>query len=306
MNLLKILRAVVETKSVSCSAMVLGVSRTSISRGIVKLREHFGPQFIVRRSHGLEPSGLAIQLAQASVDILIPLEKVLDAYLDFEQEEYSGTINILVNTFLLEFFGPELVIQLKESFPNATFNLSQWQKDSLSEALKGKIDYVIQLESYQFPQEFHRRSLARLENFIIARNKHPILSQGSDWERIHALPIVRLFLDGINPNKGILENLYEQRGYTANFILTTHSIRAAVALVKNSDAILYASRYVSASDPEISEYALPPTPENLNLLDINGLYLHRRDGNPLVQAIHQCVQTFFDASTLLNGACDEK
>ncbi|GEM79890.1 LysR family transcriptional regulator [Vibrio superstes NBRC 103154] len=281
--------------------MRLGISQASVSRGIVKLREHFGPQFIVRQHHGLAPSELAIKLAQASAEILLPIEKVLDAYLDFEPQQYTGKITILVNTFLLEFFGPELVLQLRRSFPNATFNLSQWQKDSLNDVLKGNVDYVIQLQSYQFPQQLHCRGLAQLENVLIARKNHPVLSKSSDWESIHHLPIARLYLDGINPNKGILETLYEQRGYKANFLLTTHSIRAAVALIKNSDAILFSNRYVCVNDPVLSEYALPPTPETFNLLDINGLYLQDRRGNPLTQALHQSIQTFFDSNSLIKG-----
>ncbi|WP_268978200.1 LysR family transcriptional regulator [Vibrio superstes] len=125
LNLLKVLRTVVETKSLSSAAMLLSISQTSVRRGVVKLKEHFGPQFFVRKPHGIESSELAIKLAQASSEMLTPIEKVLDACLDFEPKNYTGKISILVNTFLLELFGPKLILQLRDSFSNATFSDGQ-------------------------------------------------------------------------------------------------------------------------------------------------------------------------------------
>ncbi|KOO15564.1 transcriptional regulator [Vibrio xuii] len=295
LNLLKILQAVVETRNTSLAANVLGISQTSVSRGIVKLKECFGPQLFVRKSHGLEPSELAIKLAQASSEMLIPVEKAVEAYLDFEAESYSGHITLLVNTFLLEFFGADLILTLRQAFPEASFNFAQWQKDSLHDTLKGHVDYVIQFGHYTFPQELHCHHLAKIENSIIARKDHPVLSKGSDWERVGSLPITRLFLEGINPNKGVLESIYEQNGYQAKFLLTTHSISSAVAVLKTSDAILYSNAIISASDSDLSHYPLPSYTEPLNSLDVNGLYLQTRRGNPLMQHLHQTIQAFFDA-----------
>ncbi|WP_186171110.1 LysR substrate-binding domain-containing protein [Vibrio chagasii] len=260
LNLLRILRAVVETQN----------------------------------SHGVEPSELAIMLAEASTQMLHPVERVIEDYSAFDPKQYSGSVNILANTFLLEFFGPRLILALYAAFPNATFNISQWQKDSLYEVLQGNIDYVIQFDSYDMPQDMYCRNLATMENVILARKDHPSLSQGSEWCSIHNLPIVRLYLDGINPRRGILERVYEQQGYQANFLLTTHSVRTVVELVKNSDAIIYSSDYVRQIAPELACYPLPPLSHQYNVLDINGAYLQTRRGSPFSQYLHQTVQTFFD------------
>ncbi|ANQ14400.1 MAG: LysR family transcriptional regulator [Pseudomonadota bacterium] len=294
LNLLRVLRAIVETKNSHAAAQKLGISQTSVSRAIAKLKESFGEQLFIRKAHGIEPSELAMMLADASVDMLHPIEKVIEDYSAFDPKKYSGKVNILVNTFLLEFFGPRLILALRYALPSASFNISQWQKDSLYDVLQGGVDYVIQFESYSMPQDMFCRNLAKIENVLLARKNHPSLSKSSDWDTIHRLPIVRLYLDGINPRKGILEQLYEKQGYQANFLLTTHSVRTAVELVKNSDAILYSSRFVCQIAPELECYPLPPSIQRHNVLDIGGSYLQTRRGSPFSQYLHQTIQTFFN------------
>ncbi|WP_409587057.1 LysR family transcriptional regulator [Vibrio rotiferianus] len=298
LNLLRILRALVETQSTHAAAIKLGISQASVSRALMKLKECFGEQLFIRKAHGVEPSELAVMLADASVEMLHPVEKVIEDYSTFDPKKYAGKISILINTFLLEFFGPRLILALRTSLPSASFNISQWQKDSLYDVLQGGVDYVIQFESYSMPQDVFCRNLAKIENVILAKKNHPILSKGSDWGSIHPLPIVRLYLDGINPRKGILEHLYERQGYQANFLLTTHSVRTAIELVKNSDAIMYSSSFVKQIAPEIECYSLPPNIQQHNVLDINGSYLQTRRGSPFNQYLHQTIQSFFDETLL--------
>lgn len=285
---------VVETQNTHAAAEKLKISQASVSRAIAKLRESFGDQLFIRRAHSLEPSELAIKLAEASTQMLNPVEKVIESYSVFTPQAYTGTVRILANTFLLEFFGPSLIVALHKALPQARFNITQWQKDSLHDVLQGNIDYVIQFASYTMPQDMYCRSLAKIQNVLLARQEHPVLCRSSKWEDINTLPIIRLFLDGINPRRGVLETLYERYGYEANFLLTTHSVRTAVALLKESDAIMYSSEFVAHIDPEIKCYALPPLSEQYNILDINGAYPQTLRGNPLNQYLHQTFQSFFD------------
>ncbi len=54
LNLLKLLKAVVETRNTHAAADKLGISQTSVSRGMAKLRETFGDQLFLRKAHGVE------------------------------------------------------------------------------------------------------------------------------------------------------------------------------------------------------------------------------------------------------------
>ncbi|WP_239670959.1 helix-turn-helix domain-containing protein [Vibrio variabilis] len=58
LNLLTLLKVVVETRNVSQAGEILGISQTSVSRGMAKLRETFGDQLFIRKAHGVEPLNL--------------------------------------------------------------------------------------------------------------------------------------------------------------------------------------------------------------------------------------------------------
>ena len=50
----------------------------------MKLKECFGEQLFIRKAHGVEPSELAAMLADASVEMLHPVEKVIEDYSTFD------------------------------------------------------------------------------------------------------------------------------------------------------------------------------------------------------------------------------
>lgn len=101
LNLIKLLKAVVETKNTHAAAQQLGISQTSVSRGLAKLKETFGEQLFLRKAHGLEPSELAKKLADAADEMLIPIIKVMESYNSFDPQHFDGKVSIVVNTYLL-------------------------------------------------------------------------------------------------------------------------------------------------------------------------------------------------------------
>ncbi|MEH6451591.1 MAG: LysR family transcriptional regulator [Psychromonas sp.] len=294
LNLMKLLKTVVETKNTHQAAEILGISQTSVSRGLGKLRETFGDQLFLRKAHGVEPSELAEKLAQAADDMLAPITKVMESYNNFDPLLFTGTISIVVNTYLLEVFGERLIETLSSALPQASFELDYWQGHSLSEMLNGKVDYSIQLSNFPFPQDIYSHKIKGIKPAIVARKNHPILSQGSDWETLHELAVVQLYLSGVNYNKSVLHEVYKSKGYEANIRLKTHSLKAAIYTLKNSDSISYTSSYISDLDEALTIYPMPSLPNTVPNLDIIGGYLQTRRGYPLNQFLHQLLQRLFD------------
>ncbi|NOH77888.1 LysR family transcriptional regulator [Vibrio crassostreae] len=294
LNLLKLLQAVVETRNTHQAADKLGISQTSVSRGLAKLRETFGDQLFIRKAHGVEPSELAEKLAEAADEMFTPLVKVVESYQNFDPLQFKGEVSIAMNIFMLEQWGDGIFSALREALPAASFKLVYWQEQSLNEMLNGQIDYLLLFSQFQLPQEIYQHRLKEIKLSLIARKDHPVLSKSTALEDIHHLPITRILADGINSKRAPVEDFYLARGYTANIVLTTHSIRVLLNKLKHSDALSFGSTLVTENEPELSCYPLPTVPKEMRTIQINGGYLQSKRGFPLNQLLHQTMQNFFD------------
>ncbi|MUK62342.1 LysR family transcriptional regulator [Aliivibrio fischeri] len=294
LNLLKLLQAVVETRNTHQAADKLGISQTSVSRGLAKLRETFGDQLFIRKAHGVEPSELAEKLSEAADEMFTPLVKVVESYQNFDPQQFTGEISVAMNIFMLEQWGDGIFSALKEALPVASFKLVYWQEQSLNEMLNGQIDYLLLFSQFQLPQEIYQHRLKDIKLSLIARKDHPVLSKSTALEDIHHLPITRILADGINSKRAPVEDFYLARGYKANIVLTTHSIRVLLNKLKHSDALSFGSTLVTENEPELSCYPLPTVPKEMRSIQINGGYLQSKRGFPLNQLLHQTMQNFFD------------
>ncbi|MDC5721778.1 LysR family transcriptional regulator [Vibrio europaeus] len=293
LNLLKFLVAIVETGSTSAAAERLGVSQASVSRGLATLRETFGDHLFIRRPHGVEPSDLAIKLAEASAEMLKPLNQIIESFHDFNAEMFEGKIRIAINIIILELHGDGLFSQLRNTFPKADFELIYWQEHSLSQVLSGNIDYLIHFSSHNLPQEIYRHSLKEVDLCLVARKNHPILSHDSEWEHIHDLPIAKVIVDGVKTKHSKIEEYYEYKGFQPRVSLSTHSIRVLINKLMSSDAIMFGSQFVSTLEDGLCSYALPPLPVELRTSEVCGGYLQSKRGVPFCIELQQAVQSYF-------------
>ncbi|MDH5902430.1 MULTISPECIES: LysR family transcriptional regulator [Vibrio] len=301
LNLLKLLKAVVETRNTHAAADKLGISQTSVSRGMAKLRETFGDQLFLRKAHGVEPSELAEKLAEAADEMYSPLIKVVESYHNFDPKIFTGEVTIALNIFLLELYGDGVFKVLQEALPQASFKLVYWQDKSLVEVLNGQVDYLLQLSGIPLPQDIYQHKLTEVKLSLIARKDHPVLSKSSEWEDIHHLPITRILIDGINTKRAPIEDLYISKGYNANIVLATHSLTVLRSKLRNSDAFSFGSSFMTEDDSELRCYPLPNLPKEMRQIGVEGGYLQSKRGFPLHQLLHQTMQSYFDSIVQPDG-----
>ncbi len=295
LNLLRLLKVVVETRNTLVAAEKLGISQTSVSRGMAKLRETFGDQLFIRKAHGVEPSELAEKLAEVAEHMLKPFVEVIDAYSDFDPMEFEGEITVAFEVSLLEVFGTGAYDALNEALPKAKLTLVHWQEGSLQAVLDRQVDYVLHYQGYSLPQDIYTHHLSDVRVSLVARKNHPVLSQSSDWEDIHDLPLVKLMSNADKAKYGSYENAYLSRGYKPNLVMVTHSIPVAVRKLETSDAIKFSSSYLMTLSDKLACYALPVLAKELQSVSVVGGYLQSKRSYPLNQYLHQTFQSFFDS-----------
>lgn len=293
LNLLRMLRVVVATRNLSTAANQLGVSQTTVSRGLAKLRETFGEQLFIRKAHGVEPSELAERLASATDSLLDPIVETIEKYHNFTPTKYKGKLVIALELGLLEIFGSGISHAINKVMPNVDLELIYWKYDSLQKILDRKIDYMIHYSLYPTPQDIYIKQLTNIEICLIAKKNHPILSKSSHWEVIHNLPLVRFISEPENSEQHIFDKLYIERGYTPNYSLSSHSINVIVDKIINSNAILYGTSYQQRQSSELECYPLPYMPNHLKSFSISGGYLQSKRSLPINILLQKTISNFF-------------
>jgi len=293
LNLLKLLRVVVETRNTHAAAKRLGISQTSVSRGLAKLRKTFGDQLFIRTVYGVEPSTLAEDLAEATKTMLAPVLQVIDNYEGFEPLVFDREICIFINVFLLEVHGRDIIALLRKVLPNAKFKILNWQATSLKKILDGECDYFIQLDNYSLPQEIYSYTLKNIPLSIVAKKSHPILSKPYEWSDIHHLPLGRIVIDGIISKHAPVEVLYKYHGYNADIRLVTHSVPLLIDTLKQSSMIILGSTYIAEMDDELASFPLPTSPASLTSIKVIAGYLQTQRNKPLSQLLDKTIQCYF-------------
>ncbi len=295
LNLLRLLKVVVETRNTSVAAEKLGISQTSVSRGMAKLRETFGDQLFIRKAHGVEPSELAEKLAEAADHMLTPFSQVLEAYQTFDPLEYTGDIVITIDLTLLDVFGRGIYQALIQALPKANFRFVYWQQNSLQGLLDRDIDYMLHYTLLPLPQDIYIHHLSDIKVNLVARKDHPILSKTSEWSAIKDIPMVKYASNSQVGKYDYYDELFLQQGGEPNVKLVSQNVPIMIDCLVNSDAMAFNSSYILQHDDRLTCYPLPEMPERFKTVSVSGGYLQSKRGYPLTQCLHQAMQNFFNS-----------
>ncbi|KKC97972.1 LysR family transcriptional regulator [Photobacterium halotolerans] len=298
LNLMRLLKAVVDHKSIKVAAMQLGISQPSASRGIARLKATLNDPLFVRKPHGVEPSPMALRLAEEFDNILAPIEKVLKEFEDFSAAEYDGHLSLVVDPYLLDEQGQQLLRVCHQSFPKATFTFSNWNSYSQEEMLDGQHDYCMLDQETELPKDLYMRPLFTEKRMIVARQNHPTLSQHqdvNDWETVSQLPIISLPAPASYNPLCTVESEYQRMGYQPQVLLKTYNLRLAAQMLLDTDAIMYASTSTTRLFPALAAYPMPAVNREFSDFVISGGFVQSNRNHPLHQHLHRVIKKCFQA-----------
>ncbi len=97
LKLLLIFDALVRTRSVTLAGERVGLSQSATSNALQRLREAFGDKLFVRTPTGMQPTGLALEIADEVSEALDRLRMVLERSRVFEPARARRTFRILLS-----------------------------------------------------------------------------------------------------------------------------------------------------------------------------------------------------------------
>lgn len=188
LNLLTILAAVIETSSATLAAERLGLSSSSISYALNKLRQHFSDPIVIRTSSGVKPTLLAMNLYNNTRPLLDELNSTLST-LDFADNAVpssrSRTIRIRSNSIFDFWLSHQLITDKKyQSGYTFEFTSSPNDREQCLELLRNKqIDLDIGF-SWGNDRSIIRKTLPNIKLVFLFRKDHPRIGDRADLNQL--------------------------------------------------------------------------------------------------------------------------
>ena len=263
LNLLPIAVALYEERSVSRTAMRLGMSQPAVSAALARLRKAFDDPLFVRTARGMEPTPRAQALIAPARDVLSRVECDVLSGLAFDPVTANVTFTVALSDVGEMVFLPRILERLRSLAPLASVRSVTPPLSALREGLEtGEIDlavgYFPDLEKSNF---FHQRLFTH-HFCCLLRADHPIASKRLSLKQYLGLKHVVVHAAG--RSQEVFERFLVRNKIYPDVMLVTPHFMSLPALIGKSDFVATVPHaigmYFSGAWANIRT-ALPPFPD---------------------------------------------
>lgn len=276
LNLLVVLDALLETRSVKRAAARVSLSPSATSHALARLRDLLGDPVLVRAGRQMVLTGRA-EVIRPRVRRLL---EETGALLRFEEELEPATLRRSFRVASTDYAERVIVLPLSDALAAIAPGV-----DLLSRALG--VDVVERLRAadyelaigvfFDLPADIERETLLHEDFVCLFRRGHPALRRELTAERYAALGHVLIAPRGVP--RGIVDVYLERRGLARRVARTVSSFEVAPYLVAETDYVLtLPARVARRLAPEL-ELVIREPPLELPGFDLAVLWHRRLSGD---------------------------
>lgn len=175
LNLLRYLRALVDSASITRAGEALGMSQPAASRAVARLRHRFADPLLVRTGRGYVLTPLAQQLAPGVRRALAAADEVLAAA-TFDPATAQRCLRIAATDYGMSTVLLGVLPALRAAAPGIALQVDSWGNETVDALECGALDCALYADD-PLPPDFHSRRLFEDSYVLICRRGHPLLAQ---------------------------------------------------------------------------------------------------------------------------------
>lgn len=283
LNLLLVLVALVEQRSVVEASRLVGLSASAMSHALARLRRVLADPVLVRTARGMVATPRALELCESIAPALRQVEHVLAQGRSFEPARAQRLVRLYANDLAQLALLPPLLARVQAAAPGIHFAVGAY-RDSLAVALaEGKVDLVLGLRR-DLPT-LRQRVLLRDRYVCVVRRGHPCLRRPWTLEAYAALPHAMVSFRA--EARGAMDEVLAARGLTRQVVLAASSTLAALRAVAATDWILtVASRSVAPLASALGLALLEP-PVAPQAIELSMAWHERTSSDPVLAWVRE-------------------
>ena len=181
LHLIRVLHTVLSEKSVSRSALRLGMHQPQVSAALRRLRVLSGDPLLVRSGAGMVPTDAGLRMVAPAASILREADMLFSGARGFEAATQDITFSLAASDYLDPRFLPQLVARIKAQAPHARIDMRPLSDDAdcHTHLAQGRVDVVIG-NWRQPPDDLHMGQLLDDEVVCLVAQDHPACRRGWD------------------------------------------------------------------------------------------------------------------------------
>ena len=273
LNLLVVLRILLEEGSVTRAASRLGRTQSAVSHALGRLRELFDDPLLVRVGTGMHPTPRAEALQAPLSALLRGAEALVFTREAFEPLEARRRVRLFASDYMQMVLLLPLLAQLRTLAPGIDVKVAGPRPDYLDALVAGIADVALVVGGA--PSNLHYARLTE-DRFVCVAGRARV-GRRLDLETFASLPHILVAPLG-KRDGGIVDTALREHGYQRRTAVVLPDFTTALRLVAESELILtLPERFVEASmrndqSPPVRRFAPPIALPSLEL----GLAWHER------------------------------
>lgn len=281
LNLLKVLRVLLDVKNTRKAAYQLGISQPAVSRSLGRLREHFSDELFIRCAYGLEPTSKAEEIGLHLPAIMDQLSEVVAGNSEFFPQDFHGRFTIAINGFISQWIAPQLISLLSQKAPNAELNILNWENSTPELILDGSVDLGINYFPQQLSKQLVQNKIARDEFIFICRTGHPIDTNILEPHHFERYPLAQHVIPNWNDNANITVQTLKLFNINAKVQLRSNQLNTILQAIQSTDMLFPCSKFsanlLGDEYRQLKIASIFPTPSS----DIALIVANKRRRHPL-------------------------
>jgi DNA-binding transcriptional LysR family regulator len=240
LNLLVVFDAVFQEKNITKAGSKIGLTQSSVSNALARLRGHLGDELFVRAAEGMRPTPRAVELAEPIRSTLFSLQNILDPKL-FNPATESRVFKIAAVDYFSVIVAPSLAKYLTQNAPGVDVRIVSGANGASVLLDNGEVDFAV-VPLANFADRFGSQLLISDTWVCMARKDHAFAGKIPDVKQFADAQHLGLSLSG-DPHNFIDVEL-AKLGHFRRVAMTVDTAAVIPAIVEESDLVVTAPRRI--------------------------------------------------------------
>jgi DNA-binding transcriptional LysR family regulator len=285
LNLLRVFDAILETRSVTVAASTLGLTQSTVSNQLARLREAFDDPLFVRTSEGMVPTPRAEAMADPIRKSLVAIRFCVEEQLGFDPSTSDRTFKIYMSDVGQMVFLPRVLERTSRIAPLVNIHSVQVPRARMRDmALEaGEVDLAMGYFE-DFDGSYRQQKLFEERYVGMVRRGHPTIRDTLPLATFLNTPqmVYQPRGGGHGHQENAVEQVFVDAGLPRRVAVRAAHAMGVTSIVSSTDLLVVVPSRLAAACRELADVSILPLPVDIPSFQIKQHWherFHRDPGN---------------------------